>query len=49
MLAIAVNLVELICSASLPVVYLKVLTLNNLPTWQDYLFILLYIFIIHAG
>jgi hypothetical protein len=44
-LAFVVNLVELICSASLPVVYLQVLTLNNIPTWQYYLFILLYIFI----
>jgi len=40
-----VNLVELICSASLPVVYLQVLTLNQLPVWQYYLYILLYIFI----
>jgi hypothetical protein len=45
LLAFVVNLVELICSASLPVVYLQVLTLNNLPTWQYYLYILLYIFI----
>ncbi len=44
-LAFAVNLVELLCSASLPVVFLQVLALNNLPTWQYYLFILLYIFI----
>jgi glutaredoxin len=45
MLAFVVNLVELICSASLPVVYLQVLTMNNLPAWQYYLYILLYIFI----
>ena len=45
MLAMAVNLVELICSASLPVVYLQVLTLNQLPFWQYYLYIFLYIFI----
>ena len=44
-LAFVVNLVELICSASLPVVYLQVLTMNNLPAWQYYLYILLYIFI----
>ncbi len=45
MLAFVVNLVELICSASLPVVYLQVLTLNQLPSWQYYLYIFLYIFI----
>jgi len=45
LLAFMVNLVELICSASLPVVYLQVLTLNDLPTWQYYLYILLYIFV----
>lgn len=44
-LAFMVNLVELLCSASLPVVYLQVLTLNNLPAWQYYLYITLYIFI----
>ena len=44
-LAFVVNLVELICSASLPVVYLQVLTMNKIPTWQYYLYILLYIFI----
>ena len=44
-LAFVVNLVELICSASLPVVYLQVLTLNQLPAWHYYLYILLYIFI----
>jgi thiol-disulfide isomerase/thioredoxin len=44
-LAFVVNLVELICSASLPVVFLQVLTLNQLPAWQYYLYILLYIFI----
>jgi glutaredoxin len=45
MLAFMVNLVELICSASLPVVYLQVLTMNNLPVLHYYLYILLYIFI----
>lgn len=44
-LAFMVNLVELICSASLPVVYLQVLTMNNLPVWHYYLYIFLYIFI----
>ena len=43
-LAFAVNLVELICSAGLPAVYTQVLILNNLPTWQYYGYILLYVF-----
>lgn len=43
-LAFAVNLVELICSAGLPAVYTQILTMSNLPTWQYYLYILLYIF-----
>lgn len=45
LLAIAVNLVELICSAGLPAVYTQILTLNNLPTWQYYGYLLLYIFV----
>lgn len=45
MLAFMVNLVELICSASLPVVYLQVLTMNKLPVWHYYLYILMYILI----
>ncbi|OIO55479.1 hypothetical protein AUJ46_01445 [Candidatus Peregrinibacteria bacterium CG1_02_54_53] len=45
LLAVAVNLVELICSAGLPAVYTQVLTLSRLPVWQYYLYLLLYIFI----
>lgn len=44
LLACAVNLVELICSAGLPAVYSQILALNNLSTWQYYSYILLYIF-----
>jgi len=44
-LAFAVNLVELICSAGLPAVYTQILTLNHLPAWQYYLYLLLYIFL----
>jgi thiol-disulfide isomerase/thioredoxin len=44
-LAAAVNLVELICSAGLPVVFTQVLTLSNLAKWQYYLYMLLYIFV----
>ncbi len=44
-LAIAVNLVELFCSAGLPAVYTQILTLNQLPTWQYYSYLVLYILI----
>lgn len=44
LLAFAVNLVELICSAGLPAVFTQVLSLSDLPQWQYYLYLLLYIF-----
>lgn len=44
LLAFAVNLVELICSAGLPAVYTQVLALSSLAKWQNYLYLLLYIF-----
>jgi thiol-disulfide isomerase/thioredoxin len=44
-LAFAVNLVELICSAGLPAIYTQVLTLSNLNLFQYYLYIMFYIFI----
>jgi len=43
-LAFMVNLVELICSAGFPAVYTQVLAFNGIPSWQYYLYILLYIF-----
>lgn len=43
-LAFAVNLVELLCSAGFPAIYTQVLTLNHLPSWQYYLYLLGYIF-----
>ena len=45
LLAFMVNLVELICSAGFPVVYLQILSLTPLPFWQYYLYLLLYIMI----
>ncbi|MBM3284031.1 hypothetical protein FJY90_07380 [Candidatus Gottesmanbacteria bacterium] len=45
LLAFAVNLVELVCSAGLPAVYTKVLTMSILPTWQYYLYLIFYILI----
>jgi thiol-disulfide isomerase/thioredoxin len=45
LLAFAVNLIELICSAGLPAIYTQILTLSYLPLWQYYLYLLFYIFI----
>ena len=45
LLAFAVNLVELICSAGLPVIFTQILTLSHLAKWQYYAYMLLYIFI----
>jgi len=45
LLAFAVNLVELICSAGLPVIFTQILTLSHLAKWQYYVYMLLYIFI----
>lgn len=42
-LAAAVNLIELICSAGIPAVYTDVLAMSNLPVWQYYLYLLLYV------
>lgn len=44
LLAFAVNLVELVCSAGLPAVYTQILSLNKLSSFQYYLYLLLYIF-----
>jgi cytochrome c biogenesis protein CcdA len=43
-LAFAVNLVELVCSAGLPAVFTQILAMNGLPKVGYYLYILLYIF-----
>jgi hypothetical protein len=42
-LAILVNIVELLCTAGLPALYTQVLTLQQLPEWQNYLYLALYI------
>jgi glutaredoxin len=44
LLAFAVNLVELVCSAGFPAVFTQVLSLSGLSTWQYYAYIILYIF-----
>lgn len=45
LLAVAVNLVEFVCSAGIPAVYVQVLTLNALPAWQYHGYLLLYILV----
>ena len=42
-LAIVVNLVELLCTAGLPAIYTQILTAQNLPRWQNYLYLAIYI------
>ncbi|MBD3238363.1 MAG: hypothetical protein GF332_01850 [Candidatus Moranbacteria bacterium] len=42
-LAFSVNLIELICSAGLPAIYTQILSINQLPWYQYYLYLLLYI------
>jgi hypothetical protein len=44
-LAFAVNLIELLCSAGLPVIYTQILAMTNLPMWQYYGYLILYILI----
>ncbi|MGR9037874.1 MAG: glutaredoxin family protein, partial [Gammaproteobacteria bacterium] len=45
LLAFAVNLVELICSAGIPAVYAQVLALSDLPSWQYHAYLSLYILV----
>lgn len=42
-LAVAVNMVELVCSAGLPAIYTQVLALTSMPKWQYYLYLVFYI------
>jgi hypothetical protein len=41
-LAIAVNVVELLCTAGLPALYTQILTLQQLPAWRNYAYLGLY-------
>ncbi|MBU2219159.1 hypothetical protein KJ750_00875 [Patescibacteria group bacterium] len=43
-IALSVNLVELLCSLGLPVVYTKALAMHQLASWKYYLYIALYDF-----
>lgn len=45
LLAVAVNLIELVCSAGLPAIYTQILALTELPRWQYYLYLVFYVFI----
>ncbi len=45
LLAFAVNLVELICSAGLPVIFTQILAMSGLAAWQYYAYIGLYILV----
>ena len=45
LLAFAVNVVELLCSAGIPAIYTQVLALNALPRWEYHAYLALYIFV----
>lgn len=45
LLAFAVNLVELVCSAGIPAVYTQVLALSKLPSWHYHAYLGLYILV----
>jgi hypothetical protein len=42
-LAVLVNIIELLCTAGLPALYSQVLTLQNYPPWKNYAYLFLYI------
>lgn len=42
-LAVLVNMLELLCTAGLPALYTQVLMAQQLPSWQNYAYLLLYI------
>lgn len=41
-LAVLVNIIELLCTAGLPALYTQVLSAQQLPQWQNYAYLLLY-------
>lgn len=41
-LAVLVNVIELLCTAGLPAMYTQILTMHELPAWQNYAYLLLY-------
>jgi hypothetical protein len=42
-LAVIVNMIELLCTAGLPALYTQVLTLQEFPPWKNYAYLALYI------
>ena len=42
-LAVLVNIIELLCTAGLPALYTEVLTMQNYPVWKTYAYLGLYI------
>lgn len=48
LLAFAVNVVELLCSAGIPAIYTQVLAMNALPRWQYHAYLALYILVFMA-
>ena len=40
-LAVLVNIVELLCTAGLPALYTHILTMHKLPQWQNYAYLIL--------
>ena len=47
-LAVAVNLIDLLCSAGLPAVFTEVLTHSRLPAWEYYGYLALYVLVFMA-
>lgn len=45
LLAFAVNVVELLCSAGIPAIYTQVLAMSALPRWEHHAYLALYIFV----
>jgi sterol desaturase/sphingolipid hydroxylase (fatty acid hydroxylase superfamily) len=41
-LAVLVNIIELLCTAGLPALYAEVLAVQQYPTWKNYLYLALY-------
>ncbi|MFH1301985.1 MAG: glutaredoxin domain-containing protein [Planctomycetota bacterium] len=42
-LAVLVNIIELLCTAGLPAMYTEILTMQNYPAWKSYAYLGLYI------
>ena len=41
-LAVLVNIVEMLCTAGLPALYTQILAQQHLPAWQNYAYLALY-------